>query len=979
MFRKKLYKCLSIYLLKILIFGVLILLWTCKITVFATETQSSSDRVIVSLGDSYSSGEGIEPFYGQDLPLAERVKNPDWLAHRSENSWGGMLTLPGVEGKMADEQNRGTHWFFVAASGAETKHLLEKQTKDYAKKIIYHGTKELDPQLSIFDKIGKQADYVTLTLGGNDADFKEIITEVVCGSTYLKRSNLSDKINQTWVKFYEDGGIKDKLQYSYEEIARKAGKQAHIIVAGYPRLFEKNGKGIPVSKEEAILVNGAVSNFNNATERLVYQCSKQGINISFVSVESAFEGHEAYSDSEYINEVILGTKDQDLKDVGLSSLSSAYSMHPNNAGACVYAECVQDEINRLEGVKPVTYSMDLSVSAYGYDGRLCDDYTIVVDGQEEVALWGLIGKKYHDEIRVNEAKPVTVHLPKGTYTVTIRNGTDTYFKKIKTKKESDNRLLIFDTSFGHDESSEQSEQSDVPEDAAEYNGHYYYVYNVETVTTWEEAKQYCEEQGGYLATITSKEEDEFLYSYLKNNFEYESAYFGFSDREDEGNWVWDNGEEASYTNWHSGEPNGENSNEDFAMYYYKYSDGTWNDGDFGNQTVNSGTAFICEWGEYETASDYSKEEVSRETSDERDIVLVLDTSGSMSGTPIEETKKASVKFINTILKEDASIGIVTYEDSATQLCDFSVNREYLLEKADGIFGDGGTNIESGLMQAKSMLENSNAKKKIIVLMSDGEPTEGKVGEELIAYADELKQSGIFIYTLGFFENMSDEKSEAQSLMEHLASDGYHYEVANADDLVFFFQDMADQINGQKYIYVRIACPVDVTVTYRGEMLSSAEENQSLRTEFGTLTFEENESADSERKEDLIKVLRLKEGEDYNIQIVGTGRGMMNYTVGFMDDNGDYNDFRRFENVKITKRTVIDTVAAVSNESVLNIDEDGDGKYDIKMRAKENGYGKEEKINIWIYVGICGGAIFLIVVCTGIRIFKRKHRKGKVNF
>ncbi|MBS1335046.1 MAG: hypothetical protein HP054_05145, partial [Blautia sp.] len=71
-----------------------------------------------------------------------------------------------------------------------------------------------------------------------------------------------------------------------------------------------------------------------------------------------------------------------------------------------------------------------------------------------------------------------------------------------------------------------------------------------------------------------------------------------------------------------------------------------------------------------------------------------------------------------------------------------------------------------------------------------------------------------------------------------------YEVANADDLVFFFQDMADQINGQKYIYVRIACPVDVTVTYRGEMLSSAEENQSLRTEFGTLTFEENESADS---------------------------------------------------------------------------------------------------------------------------------------
>ena len=85
---------------------------------------------------------------------------------------------------------------------------------------------------------------------------------------------------------------------------------------------------------------------------------------------------------------------------------------------------------------------------------------------------------------------------------------------------------------------------------------------------------------------------------------------------------------------------------------------------------------------------------------------------------------------------------------------------------------------------------------------------------------------------------------AQYLMEQLASDGCHYEVANADDLVFFFEDMADQINGQKYIYIRIACPVDVSVTYNGETLNSAEENQVLRTDFGTLTFEDSEETSS---------------------------------------------------------------------------------------------------------------------------------------
>ena len=58
---------------------------------------------------------------------------------------------------------------------------------------------------------------------------------------------------------------------------------------------------------------------------------------------------------------------------------------------------------------------------------------------------------------------------------------------------------------------------------------------------------------------------------------------------------------------------------------------------------------------------------------------MLDASGSMSGTPIEETKKASMNFIDTILEEDASIGIVTYDDNAEQLANFSVDKDHLTE------------------------------------------------------------------------------------------------------------------------------------------------------------------------------------------------------------------------------------------------------------------------------------------------------------
>lgn len=350
---------------------------------------------------------------------------------------------------------------------------------------------------------------------------------------------------------------------------------------------------------------------------------------------------------------------------------------------------------------------------------------------------------------------------------------------------------------------------------------------------------------------------------------------------------------------------------------------------------------------------------------ERDIVLVLDVSGSMAGNPLEETKKASTKFVNTILNADTRAGIVVYGNHADRLSDFSNNNSALTDLISNINTGGLTNIEEGLTEARAMLDQSNAKKKIIVLMSDGEPNVGKIGNELIDYADELKNEGIIIYTLGFFEGLGSYKHSAQLLMEEIARDGCHYEVADADDLVFFFGDVADQINGQKYIYVRIACPVDVTVTYKGETLSSAEDNFNVRTDFGTLTFEDNENSAGFGKTDQIKVLRLKEGADYDVRIVGTGDGTMDYTIGFMDENGDYSDFRQFENIDITSTTIIDTVATVSEESVLKIDKDGDGKIDEIWTASANSKGKikaeepENESNTLIIVLICILAVLLV--------------------
>ena len=139
----------------------------------------------------------------------------------------------------------------------------------------------------------------------------------------------------------------------------------------------------------------------------------------------------------------------------------------------------------------------------------------------------------------------------------------------------------------------EKEDMDIPEDAVEYGGHHYYIYDIGNDI--EAAIEYCESLGGHMATITSSGENDFLYDYMLSN-DLESVYFGFSDAAEEGTWIWLNGESVSYTNWHSTEPNSENDDEDYAMFYWKYDDGTWNDGDFGTGGTNGGgCAFICEW------------------------------------------------------------------------------------------------------------------------------------------------------------------------------------------------------------------------------------------------------------------------------------------------------------------------------------------------------------------------------------------------
>ena len=129
-----------------------------------------------------------------------------------------------------------------------------------------------------------------------------------------------------------------------------------------------------------------------------------------------------------------------------------------------------------------------------------------------------------------------------------------------------------------------------------FNGHTYGVYDVGL--TWTEAKTYCESLGGHLATITSQEEQDFIFSLLTN---VSRPYYFLGGCKEDNSMKWITGEPFTYTNWAPGEPNNIRGQEFYLMIYTgndaenNYTPGMWNDA--GDNTIYGADnyGFICEW------------------------------------------------------------------------------------------------------------------------------------------------------------------------------------------------------------------------------------------------------------------------------------------------------------------------------------------------------------------------------------------------
>ena len=230
---------------------------------------------IVSLGDSYSSGEGPnEPWdEGTDRFFIEPIGRVNGC-HRSALAWPRLIGVA-----QADH---------LACSGAKRGHFEEGQED---------GSPDNVGQLDRLEAIvasapeGDPVDIVVLTIGGNDLGFAKILTDCYYKEC-LKRVYTVEQRKAT--------KLRSKLRRTYEAVVSSSGG-ARVVVVGYPRLFSDDGDTGNCAWLEPV----ELQRLNDL--QIVFEGVQRNAaldaGVEFVSLYNALDGRELCTDRSVIEEV----------------------------------------------------------------------------------------------------------------------------------------------------------------------------------------------------------------------------------------------------------------------------------------------------------------------------------------------------------------------------------------------------------------------------------------------------------------------------------------------------------------------------------------------------------------------------------------------------------------------------------------------------------------------------------------------------
>ena len=192
------------------------------------------------------------------------------------------------------------------------------------------------------------------------------------------------------------------------------------------------------------------------------------------------------------------------------------------------------------------------------------------------------------------------------------------------------------------------------------------------------------------------------------------------------------------------------------------------------------------------SSPFSYDSISPSKRFGKDIILALDTSGSMNESGFEQSDKSKFELLQEILADfidkrvNDNIGVVifgTFAFSASPITYDHKSLKELLWMVDvGIAGDN-TALGEGISQSVRTLKFGSAKEKIIILVSDGFSNAGSIS--IKQAIKQTKKNNIKIYTIG----LGKKENFDVPLMKRIAqeSGGESFSVHSTQELIKVYQ------------------------------------------------------------------------------------------------------------------------------------------------------------------------------------------------
>lgn len=194
---------------------------------------------------------------------------------------------------------------------------------------------------------------------------------------------------------------------------------------------------------------------------------------------------------------------------------------------------------------------------------------------------------------------------------------------------------------------------------------------------------------------------------------------------------------------------------------------------------------------------------SQVTVDGIDIILALDASGSMQFTDYDADKRTrfdvakeeAICFVNK--RHNDAIGLVIFGNDAVSRIPVTQDKKMIVAMINDLrLGDidpNGTKLATALLSAANRLKRSTSKSKVIILLTDGEPSDGDIDPPRAV--DVVKQLGIKVYTVGIGSDKQDyfihplygmiaKPQVNKKLLDYIAyqTGGQSFMAQNADDM-----------------------------------------------------------------------------------------------------------------------------------------------------------------------------------------------------